>query len=53
MLGAIYVEIAEAYYGVLENLRNKALKFLNTELTEILVEFEEKYIPKIEKEKRK
>ena len=52
-VAAIYGGIAEAYYGVQEDLRNKALKFLNTELTEILVEFEEKYIPKIEKEKRK
>ena len=34
-------------------LKKQALKFLNTELTEILVEFEEKYIPKIEGEKRK
>ena len=52
-VAAICGGIAEAYYGVPEDLRNKALKFLNKELTEILVEFEEKYIPKIEEEKRK
>lgn len=52
-VAAICGGIAEAYYGVPESLRNKALKFLNKELTEILVEFEEKYIPKIEEEKRK
>ena len=34
-------------------LKKQALKFLNKELTEILVEFEEKYIPKIEVEKGK
>lgn len=52
-VAAICGGIAEAYYGVPENLRKKVLKFLNKELTEILVEFEEKYIPKIEEEKRK
>lgn len=52
-VAAICGGIAEAYYGVPEDLRKKALKFLNTELTEILVEFEEKYIPKIKEGKRK
>ena len=52
-VAAICGGIAEAYYGVPKDLRNKALKFLNKELTEILVEFEEKYIPKIKEEKRK
>ena len=47
MLGAIIGDIAEAYYGIPSELRNKAMTYLDERLTTILVEFEKKYQPKI------
>ncbi len=42
-IAAITGSVAEAYYGVPMDIRNKALCFLEDDLTEILVEFYEKY----------
>lgn len=48
-LAAICGGIAEAYYGIPDRIRNKALKFLDKRLLEILVSFENKYPPIKEK----
>ena len=42
-LAAICGGVAEAYYGIPEELRNEALEFLDEELLEILTLFESKY----------
>ena len=46
-LAAITGGIAEAYYGVPETLRRRALSFLDERLARILFSFEDKYPPKI------
>ncbi len=46
-LAAITGGVAEAYYGIPENLRKQAAAFLDERLRTILVEFEGKYPPKI------
>jgi len=48
-IAAITGGIAEAYYGVPTNLRKHALTFLDERLLKILVEFENRYPPKMEK----
>lgn len=48
-LAAITGGIAEAYYGIPTEIRKHALTFLDERLLKILVEFENKYPPKIEK----
>ena len=45
-IGAISGAVAEAYYGVPENLRECALTFLNNEATEYLNAFEKVYPPR-------
>jgi type I restriction enzyme M protein len=47
MLGAIIGGIAEAYYGIPSELRNKAMTYLDERLTNILTEFEKEYPPRI------
>ena len=42
-IGAITGGIAEAYYGVPEKMREKAMEYLDERLREVLVEFEGKY----------
>ena len=42
-VAAICGGIAEAYYGVPTDIRKQALNFLNKQLLDILVEFENKY----------
>lgn len=49
-LAAITGAVAEAYYGVPVNIRKHALTFLDERLLKILVEFENRYPAKIEKE---
>lgn len=44
-VAAICGGIAEAYYGIPSEIREGTIKFLNQELTEILVEFENIYPP--------
>ena len=44
-LAAITGGIAEAYYGVPTEIRNQAITFLDERLTNILADFEKKYIP--------
>ena len=39
--------IAEAYYGIPKNIRDKAMTYLDIRLSKILVEFENKYLPKV------
>lgn len=46
-LAAISGSIAEPYYGVSRDLRDKAIGFLDSELKEILIKFELQYPPKI------
>lgn len=46
-LAAITGSIAEPYYGVSKELRGKAIGYLDSELKEILIEFELQYPPKI------
>ena len=45
-LAAITGSVAEAYYGVPANLRERALPFLDERLLKILQDFEDKYPPK-------
>lgn len=47
MLGAITGGIAEAYYGIPEEIRAKAMEYLDEILSEIVVEFEGKYGAKV------
>ena len=42
-IGAITGGIAEAYYGVPEEMREKAMEYLDERLREVVVEFEGKY----------
>lgn len=42
-IAAMTGSIAEAYYGVPEDIRNRAIKFLDDPLLEILKEFEKRY----------
>ncbi|MGY3776821.1 ADP-ribosylglycohydrolase family protein [Helcococcus sueciensis] len=42
-VAAICGAVAEAYYGVPTDIRKQALKFLNKQLLDILLEFENKY----------
>ncbi len=46
-IGAMAGGIAEAYYGIPVDIRNKAMTYLDERLTPILVEFEKKYPPRI------
>lgn len=46
---AITGGIAGAYYGISTDIRKHALTFLNEDLLEIIVNFENKYPPKMEK----
>ncbi len=48
-LAAITGGIAEAYYGVPTDIRNRAMLFLDERLTKILVDFEKIYIPPFER----
>ena len=48
-LAAICGGVAEAYYGVPAEIRKHALTFLDQRLLKILVEFENKYSPAMEK----
>lgn len=48
-IAAICGGIAEAYYGVPASLRKHALTFLDKDLLQILVDFENKYPPVMEK----
>lgn len=49
-LAAITGSIAEAYYGIPTEIRKHALTYLDEELLQILIEFENKYSPKMEKQ---
>ena len=42
-IGCITGSIAEALYGIPDNIRNKGMEFLPTELKTIVNEFEQKY----------
>ncbi len=46
-IGAMAGGIAEAYYGIPSELRNKAMTYLDERLTNILTEFEKEYPPRI------
>ena len=46
-IAAMAGSIAEAYYGIPSEIRNKAVAFLDKRLLKILNDFEEKYPPKI------
>ena len=46
-LAAITGGMAEAYYGVPKDIREKAGQFLDQRLTKILKTFEQKYPPKV------
>ena len=48
-IAAICGGIAEAYYGIPSSLRKHALTFLDKDLLQILVDFENKYPPVMEK----
>ncbi|MCU5103626.1 N-6 DNA methylase [Bacillus cereus] len=48
-LATITGGIAEAYYGIPTGIRKHALTFLDERLMKILVEFENKYTPQLEK----
>lgn len=50
-IAAITGGIAEAYYGIPNDIRQHALTFLPEELLQILIEFENKYPPYITKKK--
>lgn len=52
-LAAITGGIAEAYYGIPKNIRNKALTYLDDRLLGILTEFEKKYPRKVIRNKGK
>ena len=43
MLGAITGGIAEAYYGVPDEIREKALSYLDDDLKAIISDFENRY----------
>lgn len=47
-LAAITGGIAEAYYGVPDDMRKNALDYLDERLMKILIEFENKYHPQLE-----
>ena len=47
-LAAITGSIAEAYYGVPEDIRNRAEEFLDDRLSGILKEFEQRFPAKVE-----
>ncbi|MCI9502007.1 MAG: N-6 DNA methylase [Hungatella sp.] len=47
-IGAITGGIAEAYYGIPTEIRRHALTFLDKELLKILVDFENRFPPKME-----
>lgn len=49
-LAAICGGIAEAYYGIPMNIREKALTFLDSRLKKILISFENKYPPIIKRQ---
>lgn len=49
-LAAITGSIAEAYYGIPTEIRKHALTYLDEDLLQILIEFENKYSPKMEKQ---
>lgn len=51
-IAAITGGIAEAYYGIPTDIRKHALTFLDERLMRILVDFENKYTPKLEKVNR-
>lgn len=42
-LAVICGGIAEAYYGIPDNIRKQAINFLDEDLLKILIEFENKY----------
>ncbi len=42
-LGAIVGSVAEAYYGVPESLREKALSYLTDDMIQVVIEFEKQY----------
>ena len=44
-LAAITGAVAGAYYGVPQNIRTRALSFLDERLTELLLRFEAKFLP--------
>lgn len=46
-VAAICGGVAEAYYGIPSDLRKQAIKFLDEELLNLLIEFESKYPPVI------
>ncbi|MDR1940866.1 MAG: ADP-ribosylglycohydrolase family protein, partial [Endomicrobium sp.] len=46
-IAAITGSIAEAYYGIPADIREKALTYLDKPLKQILLDFEEIYKPKI------
>ncbi|MCL2799507.1 MAG: ADP-ribosylglycohydrolase family protein [Endomicrobia bacterium] len=46
-IGAITGSIAEAYYGITNDIREKALTYLDKPLKQILLDFEKIYTPKI------
>ena len=48
-LAAITGGIAEAYYGIPTDIRKLALTFLDEQLLKLLIEFENKYQPSLEK----
>lgn len=52
-LAAITGGIAEAYYGIPTDIRKHALTYLDERLLAVLVEFENKYAPLMEKGKNK
>jgi type I restriction-modification system methyltransferase subunit len=47
-LAAICGSIAQAYYGIPDDIRKQALNFLDKDLLKLLTLFERKYPPKIE-----
>ena len=52
-LAAITGGVAEAYYGIPAEIRKHALTFLDKRQLQILVDFENKYPPTMEKEDRR
>lgn len=52
-LAAITGGIAEAYYGIPSEIRKHELTFLNERLLAILVEFENRYKPIVEKDRKR
>lgn len=51
-LAAICGGVAEAYYGIPADIRKQALTFLDERLLQILIEFENKYPPVVERHMR-